>query len=58
MEVSCQPYDPAALPPEEEQPVPIGYEAGWVSEPVWTRWRKEKFPAPAGNRSPVVQAVA
>jgi len=25
------------------------------SEPVWTRWRRERIPTPAENRSPVVQ---
>jgi len=27
---------------------------GESPEPVLTRWRREKFPAPAGNRVPVV----
>jgi hypothetical protein len=26
-------------------------EAGWASEPFLTRWLREKFPAPAGNRT-------
>jgi len=30
-------HAPAALPP-----VPIGQEAGWAPEPVWTLWRREK----------------
>jgi hypothetical protein len=51
MEVSGQLHAPAALLPEEEPPVPIGYEAGWAPEPIWTRWWREKFPAPAGNRT-------
>jgi len=50
MEVNGQPHATAALPPGKEPPVPIGYEAGWALEPVWTRWRREKFPAPASNR--------
>jgi hypothetical protein len=49
MEVSCQIHDPAALPPGKEPLVPIGYEAGWAREPFWTRWWREKFPAPTGN---------
>jgi len=36
MEVSGQLYNPAALPP-----APIG----WVPNPIWTRWRKEKLPS-------------
>jgi len=27
-------------------------------EPVWTRWRREKIPALAGKRKPVVHRVA
>jgi len=23
----------------------IGQEAGWAPEPVWTRWRRDKFPS-------------
>jgi hypothetical protein len=30
MEVNDQFHTPAALPPEKEPPVPIGWEAGWV----------------------------
>jgi hypothetical protein len=51
MEVSGQLHAPAALPPGQEPLVPIGQEAGWAPEPFWTRWWKEKFPAPAGNRT-------
>jgi hypothetical protein len=29
-----------------------------VPEPIWTRWRREKFPAPVGNRTPGVRPVA
>jgi hypothetical protein len=39
---SGQLHTPAALPPGEEPPVPIGWEAGWTSGPVWT-WRRKKF---------------
>jgi hypothetical protein len=31
--------------------IEIGQEAGWAPEPVWTRWWREKFPAPAGTRT-------
>jgi hypothetical protein len=29
-------------PPGKERAVPIGWEAGWTSDPVWTTWRGEK----------------
>jgi len=39
--------------------VTIGYGAWLSPEPVWIqRWRREKFPAPAGNRTPDVHLVA
>jgi hypothetical protein len=38
--------------------VPILYVAGWALEPVGTLWRTEESLMPAGNRTPVVQAVA
>jgi hypothetical protein len=47
----------AALTPVKEHPVPIAEEAGWVPEPVWMLWRREKS-YPAGNRTPTVQPVA
>jgi hypothetical protein len=49
MMVSGQLYAPAALLQGKKLLVPIVYEAEWAPEPVWTRWRREKFPAPAGN---------
>jgi len=52
MEVSDQLHAPATLPPGKELLVPIGYEARWAPEPVWTRWWREKFPAPGGTRPP------
>jgi hypothetical protein len=45
---------PSRFTPKErgkDPPVPIGQEAGWAPEPFWTRWCREKFPAPAGNRT-------
>jgi hypothetical protein len=58
MEVSGQLHAPAAFPPGKEPLVPSGEEAGWAPEPFWTRWFREKFPAPAGNRTPIVQPSA
>jgi hypothetical protein len=48
MEVSGKHHAPAALPVRKEPPVPIGYEAGWVPEPVWMLCRRRKS-YPAGN---------
>jgi hypothetical protein len=31
---------------------PQGKGGGWAPEPFWTRWWREKFPAPAGTRTP------
>jgi hypothetical protein len=55
MGVSVQHHAPAALlPPGKGPPVPIGQEAGWAPEPVWTLRLEEKYFAPAGiePRSP------
>jgi len=46
MEVSGQLHAPAALHPRKEPLVSIGWELGRALEPVWTRWWREKFPAP------------
>jgi hypothetical protein len=47
MEVSGQLHAPAALLPMNQLSVPIGYEAEWAPEPVWTLWRREKSAASA-----------
>jgi hypothetical protein len=52
MGVHGQLHDPAALPPGQGPLAPTEYDAGLDPEPVWTRWRREKFPAPAGTRTP------
>jgi hypothetical protein len=52
MEASGQLHAPAALPPGKEPSVPIRYEAGWAPEPVLMQWWRQKFPAPAGTRTP------
>jgi hypothetical protein len=41
-EVSGQLHTPASLPLRKELLIPIGEEAGWTTEPVWTLWRIEK----------------
>jgi hypothetical protein len=46
-----------ALPPGKGPPVPIGQEAGWAPEPVWTQRLEEKSFASAGDRIPVVQSA-
>jgi hypothetical protein len=45
-------------PPGKELSVPIGEQAGWVPEPVWTLWNTVKSLDLAGNQTPVVQSVA
>jgi hypothetical protein len=35
---------PSYLQTDSPHPVPIGLEAAWATELVWTRCRKEKFP--------------
>jgi hypothetical protein len=52
MEMSGQLHSPAALFPGKESMVPIGQEAGWTPEPVWTRWWREKFSVPTRTRTP------
>jgi hypothetical protein len=42
----------------KEPPVPVGYEAVWASEPVWTLSRTEKSFASDRNGTPAVQPVA
>jgi hypothetical protein len=46
MEVSDELHAPAVL-----SPVPIGMEARWITEPVYTLLSREKSVASAGNRS-------
>jgi hypothetical protein len=42
MEVSGQLHALVALPMGEQPPVPIVEDAGWVPEPVWMLWSREK----------------
>jgi len=46
MEMSGQLHATAALLPVKELPVPIWQKNLWSSEPVWTRWRRQKYPYP------------
>jgi len=47
---------PGRLTPGKEPSVPIGWEAGWAQESVWTQWWREKFPASPDHpaRSPAL----
>jgi hypothetical protein len=58
MEMSGQLHAPAVLPTEEESQVPVAYEAGWVSKPVFTLWCREKSFDHTGILTPVFQALA
>jgi hypothetical protein len=51
MHVSGQLHVPAPLPPGKEPPVPIGLEAGWAPEPVWTTRGREN-PSPCRKSKP------
>jgi hypothetical protein len=52
-------FIPRPLYSRIEPPVPIGQEAGWAPEPIWTTWRSENFcPHRDSNSDPsVVQPV-
>jgi hypothetical protein len=50
MGVSDQLHAPAALLPGKKPLVPIGWDARWAPEPVWTQCL-------AGIRTPIVQPV-
>jgi len=55
--VSDQRYAPATHYPREWTTGPIGQEAGWASEVVWTQRLEEISFAFAGDQTPVVQSV-
>jgi hypothetical protein len=44
--------------PQARPPVPIEQKAEWAPDPVWTRLRSENTPAPAQNRTLIIQPVA
>jgi hypothetical protein len=48
----------AAIFPGKEPLVPIGQEADWIAEPVWTLWRREASLVPAAKYISVVEAVS
>jgi hypothetical protein len=51
-------HAPVALPAGKEPPIPIGQEAGWAPETVWTLEKRKKCLALARNQTPAVQLVA
>jgi hypothetical protein len=61
MGVSGQNHASAALlPPEKGPPIPIGQEAGWAPEPIWTQRIEEiSFASRRGSNldRPVIQPV-
>jgi hypothetical protein len=57
MGVSGQHHAPAALYALKRTSVPIGKEAGWASELVFTQRLDEKSFTFAGDRIPTVQPV-
>jgi hypothetical protein len=59
MEKSGQLHASAALPPEKDPLLPIGWEAVWAPEPVWTGGGgKEKNSQPLpGLEPPIIQPI-
>jgi hypothetical protein len=58
MEMSCQLYALAALPPGIESPVPIGLEAGWAQSQCGRCGVEKNLQPFAGSGTPAVQSVA
>jgi hypothetical protein len=57
MGVSGEPHALAALYPQgKDPPIPIGQEAGWAPEPVWTQRLQEKSFAFAGVGTLIAQS--
>jgi hypothetical protein len=54
--VSGQRHAPSTLYPGKGPPVPIGQEAGWAPERVWTQRIEEKSFAPARDRTSIVRS--
>jgi hypothetical protein len=57
MGMSSQPHVPAAHYPGKRPSVPIGQEAGWASELVWTQRLEKRSFASAEDRTPGVQSL-
>jgi hypothetical protein len=57
MEVSGQLHDPAALPPGKKILVPIGEEAGWFPEPVWSGGEEKHSQPLPGFEPPIIHPV-
>jgi hypothetical protein len=57
LKMSSQLHASAALPSRKELPVPIGYEAGWTPEPVWTTWKTSWPYRDSNSEHSVVQPV-
>jgi hypothetical protein len=49
---------PQHYPEDGGTMVPIGKEAGWASEPVWTRWWREELRLLPGFKPRIIQPVA
>jgi hypothetical protein len=47
---------PGRALPRERTPVPIGQEAGWTSEPVWTQRLEENIFACVGDRTSIARS--
>jgi hypothetical protein len=47
----------ASRPSRALPPVPIGQEAGWAPEPVWTQRLEENSSVSVGDRTQIVQSV-
>jgi hypothetical protein len=57
MGMSGQRHAPASFTPGKRPAVPIGQEAEWASDLVWTQRLEEKSFAFAGDQTPVVYSV-
>jgi hypothetical protein len=54
---SCLIQTPAT-PENPPPPMPIGYEARWAPELLWSLWSRENLFAPVTNQTPAIQPVA